>query len=146
MLQPLIILIRVFQRPVTCLFIYAILLSFVTAILTDYAVFSVIKDRQLSFLTAVFYTFSAYRMVDFYQQFDLGEFIALAFLPLVFARFYHIMKHHNEKWQIVFGLTGMLFSHVVLTFLAILFLGTLFLLALLRSSKRQQLLGDGILL
>lgn len=146
MLQPLIILIKVFQHPVTCLFIYATLLSVLTAILTDYAVFSVIKDRQLSFLTAVLYTFSAYRMMDFYQQFDLGEFIALTFLPLVFTGFYHMVKHHNEKWQIVFGLTGMLFSHVVLTFLAILFLVALFLLALLRSSKRQQLLGDGILL
>lgn len=142
LLYPLVVLIKVFQHPVASLYVYVALLSILTALLTDYATYSIFKNRRLSVLTAVFYTFSFYRMLNFYHQFDLGQLIAMTFVPLTFSGFYKVLADDSGKWQLVVGMAGMIFSHVMLTFLLTLLLGIIFLVVFVLAADRWRILRD----
>lgn len=88
------------------------------------------ENSHLKILTpyifSVFYVFSHYRMICFYQRFDLGEFFVLSMYPLVFAGFYSIIKDKGSKkhWLII-GMTFIAYSHLLSLFLVVIFLSVL---------------------
>lgn len=141
-LYPLVVLIKCWGHPVFFVYVYFVLLSIATALITDYAVFSVCQRRLQSVLTAILYTFSIYRMQDFYLRFDLGELIGMTFLPLVFSGFYHVLNNDQGKWALGIGMTAMLYSHVMSTFLACIFLLVLTLIKMITDPQRFSILKN----
>ena len=66
---------------------------------------------------AVLYTLSAYRLCDVTDRAALGEYTALAFLPLVAAGFWRTLRPDRARlpgWALlVLGLSGVLQSHLL---------------------------------
>ena len=141
-LYPLVVLIKCWGHPVFFVYVYFVLLSIVTALITDYAVFSVCQRRLQSVLTAILYTFSIYRMQDFYLRFDLGELIGMTFLPLVFSGFYHVLNDDQGQWTLGIGMAAMLYSHVMSAFLACIFLLVLTLIKMITDPQRFSILKN----
>ena len=141
-LYPLVVLIKCWGHPVFFVYVYFVLLSIATALITDYAVFSVCQRRLQSVLTAILYTFSIYRMQDFYLRFDLGELIGMTFLPLVFSGFYHVLNDDQGKWSLGIGMAAMLYSHVMSAFLACIFLLVLTLIKMITDPQRFSILKN----
>lgn len=57
-----------------------------------------------------------YRFTNIYARGALGETLALTFLPLIIAGFYHVLLGDKKKWPwLVIGFTGVIESHVLST-------------------------------
>ena len=94
------------------------------SVASSYATGKIIfKDRKIALLTCAFYTLSPYRMLDVYGRAAVGEYTAMAFLPLVALGMYLIYKKQErpagsspEKygWLILaVGFFGVVTSHAL---------------------------------
>ncbi|APB31205.1 hypothetical protein ACWN6Y_06590 [Vagococcus teuberi] len=87
------------------------------------------------YVFSFFYVFSHYRMICFYQRFDLGEFFVLTLYPLVFAGFYSILKDKGlKKHWLIIGLSLIAYSHLLSLMLVVVVLAVLFLVSLIRKN------------
>lgn len=96
--------------------------------LTMLIMFGVVKkvngsSNQLAFVAAVLYAFSILRTYNVYSRFALGEFVAMTFIPLALYGLYQLVKNNGRGWLALgLGLSMVMCSHVITTFLTIIFL------------------------
>ncbi|CAH1850348.1 6-pyruvoyl-tetrahydropterin synthase-related protein [Convivina praedatoris] len=78
---------------------------------------------KISFLFAVSYIFSTYLLYNAIPRFDLGEAMAVLFLPLVFASFYIVLNSKRNTpfaWLVLsVSLTLVTYSHLLTTVLTV---------------------------
>lgn len=113
LLYPLVILIKLFSHPVAMIYFYFGCFNFVTLVALHYAVSRLGKSWRMCVSFAVLYTFSFYRLLNFFKRADWGEFLAMAFLPLVFIGLALIGQQKGGRTLLTIGMIGLLFSHVL---------------------------------
>lgn len=113
LLYPLVILIKLFSHPVAMIYFYFGCFNFVTLVALHYAVSRLGKSWRMCVSFAVLYTFSFYRLLNFFKRADWGEFLAMAFLPLVFIGLSLIGQQKGGRTLLTVGMVGLLFSHVL---------------------------------
>ena len=113
LLYPLVILIKLFSHPVAMIYFYFGCFNFVTLVVLHYAVSRLGKSWRMCVSFAVLYTFSFYRLLNFFKRADWGEFLAMAFLPLVFIGLALIGQQKGGRTLLTVGMVGLLFSHVL---------------------------------
>ena len=113
LLYPLVILIKLFSHPVAMIYFYFGCFNFVTLVALHYAVSRLGKSWRMCVSFAVLYTFSFYRLLNFFKRADWGEFLAMAFLPLVFIGLTLIGQQKGGRTLLTVGMVGLLFSHVL---------------------------------
>ncbi len=113
LLYPLVILIKLFSHPVAMIYFYFGCFNFVTLVALHYAVSRLGKSWRMCVSFAVLYTFSFYRLLNFFKRADWGEFLAMAFLPLVFIGLTLIRQQKGGRTLLTVGMVGLLFSHVL---------------------------------
>lgn len=80
---------------------------------------SIFKNRTQALMTAVFYSFSYYSLIDVYLRAAVGECFGFVFLPVVYLGYYDISHDRPQRWWILsLGMTGILFSHTLSVLLA----------------------------
>ena len=104
------------------------------------------KENKKDFaglLFATLYTFSLYRLDNIVIRFATGEFIAYAFIPLVFYGLYNILKGDYRKWYILsIGMALVAYSHLISLLLTALLVGFIFIIAFVFvNSKKERLLS-----
>lgn len=123
--------------------IYAILINAISCLICYYCIKELFHNKRFALFGAILYTLSAYRLADVYTRASVGEYTAMAFLPLVlygFARVYMTDKKKitwREYMPIVIGLTGIIRCHILtceLTALCIL----LFCLITIKKTFQPQ--------
>lgn len=113
LLYPLVILIKLFSHPVAMIYFYFGCFNFVTLVALHYAVSRLGKSWRMCVSFAVLYTFSFYRLLNFFKRADWGEFLAMAFLPLIFIGLALIGQQEGGRTLLTVGMVGLLFSHVL---------------------------------
>ena len=109
-----------------------------SAYLAYYCGKNVLRSGKMGIWVSVFYTFASYRIIDLYMRHALGEALAMTFLPLVVWGTYEILWGDRRKWYLlVFGMTGVLQSHVLSTQMCALFMVFELILCLVKSSKKE---------
>lgn len=110
------------------------------AMIFTYVVFRKLKYSWIiSYIVAIVYTFSVYRTIDAYTRFAMGEYIAMTFLPLCFYGFYAILKGKVKDWPyLAFGLSFILLSHVLSTFIVVLTMALIWFFSFLWQSNHLQ--------
>ena len=100
------------------------------------------KSSAVAFVVSVVYTFSTYRLLDAYGRFAIGEFLAMTFIPMAIYGLYAVIRNGNDWEYLGLGLSFTLLSHVLSTFLCIIFL-VIELLGLysMCSSWRKTIIG-----
>ena len=93
-------------------------------------------------ISGLFYTYAPYHAIDVYVRGAVGEFWAMAFLPLVF---YGLYKLFREKWWGVIvaalGFGGVILSHNLTAMMAMPFiLLVAFILFIFSKSKKHFLI------
>ena len=82
------------------------------------AVKNITKNETQAFFTAVCYIFSEYLSIDAFRRFDLGEFLGMIFMPIVFYGFYTILFQENKNWAALgLGMSLVTLSHILTTFI-----------------------------
>lgn len=123
---------------------------FITTILcgifTYITVNKVYKNQYAAIVSSLLYTFSVYRLFDFYHRAALGEAIAMTFIPIVFLGLYYIIKgDYRRRWYVItIGYALIIFSHAItslLMFVTTLIILVCFIKPLIREPKRILYLG-----
>ena len=103
------------KQPIVALYMMLALYSWAGCCLSYFLMLRFTKQNQLqSGLFAVIYNFSLYHTTDLFIRFDLGEWLAMIFLPLVFYGGYQILAGKWNEWK--FGAIGLAlvgYSHVL---------------------------------
>lgn len=126
---PFVIVRLLIHNPVTSIYIG---IAFYTFLTMEFAAWSFHKmrfSRAQCIITSVIYAFCAYRTIDIFARFALGEFLALTFLPIILYGFYSILFGNYREWiYLGLGMSLVLLSHVLSTFLFCSFLLFIFIL------------------
>lgn len=102
-----------------CYQIYVVCINALTCLICYWCINKLCDDKDIALLGSFLYTFSAYRMANVYVRAAVGEFTAMAFLPLLVYGFIKVYSTEqkaikaNHYLPIVFGLTGLIQSHLL---------------------------------
>lgn len=109
------------------LFVY----TFIAMVIFYFVMRKLNRSQLESTFASVIYCFCAYRSVDAFSRFALGEFLGMVFIPLALYGLYAILIGNKNDWPyLAIGLSFTLLSHVLSTFLCICTLAIIFLLCL----------------
>ena len=121
---------------------YVFLINLLTVVFSYLAAKSMFRDKKIALLSCAFYTLSPYRMLDVYGRAAVGEYTAMAFLPLVVLGMYLIYRKAEPErcsgeekygWLILaVGFFGVVTSHA----LSIIMVGFFMLLFALIEFKK----------
>lgn len=112
-------------------------ITFATAFVAYYAMRDLLGDRPALWFAAL-YLLNPYRMNDLYLRAALGEALAMVFLPLVLAGLWNLMQGDCRRGFVMAGagITGVLQSHIITTFLVVVY-GGLYAAAVLLVQGRR---------
>ena len=108
-----------------------------------YCVYRLTYDRYTSLAASAVFLFSNQVLGSFYYSFTLGTSTALIFIPLAICGMYLFLAEEKSPWMLGLGFTGLLYSHVLSTFLTLIVCFVLLLIylkKLLCTPKRIGLL------
>lgn len=139
-------------------YLYVLLLTFLTLLSAYYGMRYFVKLKLLPlsdkgiklapFIFAIVYNFSQYRFVNMFMRTALGEGAAFVFLPLIMAGFFSLFFDQGKKksW-LIFGMTGLIYTHFVSSLLMVLFLVICLVLLMPKWSAAvwKQLLFSGMM-
>lgn len=107
-------------RLTTCYMALVFLINALTCILSCYCFSKILKKKEIGLAAAYFYCLAPYRLVDVYSRAAVGEYSAMAFLPLVFLGMYRIYACDTDESDykksfipLLIGLTGIMQSHTL---------------------------------
>ena len=123
------------------LFIFG--LNFFTWIIAFFCIRRIVKDDKIAVLGGIFYVLAPYRLMNLYLRAAVGEYTALAFLPLVLVGAYEILLETKENrkfsWTILAaGMTGIIQSHILTCEIVALVLGTSCLICFKRTFAKER--------
>ena len=129
----------------TCYQVYIFAVTLATAAIAYYSFGTVTASRKLGLLGAGLYTLSCYRMVCIYVRAAVGEYTAIAFLPLILAGLYNIYtteKPRFAQWApMAFGMAALVQCHLLSCELIALLLVVFCLLRLRETLRPARLLA-----
>ncbi len=102
------------------------LLILITIFLSGFFMYKFINEltsnKKVSIIGGILYMTSPYLLFDIYVRMSLGEIACFIFMPLLFRGLYNIIEKNKEKWYLLtLGATGLILSHNISTFMAIIF-------------------------
>lgn len=114
---------------------YIVSINLLTAGIAYKCFLKISKDDKIALLGAFLYSLNIYRLLDIYVRCAIGEYTAIAFLPLIVLGIYFIEK---EGWvYLTLGLSGCIQSHILSCEMIIFFLILFCLLKIKWVLKRQ---------
>ena len=129
----------------TCYQVYIFAVTLATAAIAYHSFGTITASRKLGLLGAGLYTLSCYRMVCIYVRAAVGEYTAIAFLPLILAGLYNIYtteKPRFAQWvPMAFGMAALVQCHLLSCELIALLLVVFCLLRLRETLRPARLLA-----
>ena len=108
--------------------IYVIAINIATVLIAYYSFERIYKGDKWGLLATIIYCFSAYRFANVYRRTAVGEYTAMAFIPLLVYGFYHVYFEDEEEnifrriAPIVISVFGVLESHMLTTEMLAMFI------------------------
>lgn len=129
--------------------IYILCCNAATAVLATLCFEKIFRDRNVALLTAFVYLASSYRLVNVYIRAAVGEFSAMAFLPLVALAMFRLFTWQPEDgrtWPrdgllLALGMTGLIQTHVLSVEMTVFVLVIFCLLLWRKTFRGNSLLG-----
>lgn len=103
----------------TCYQAYVFLINIVTCFISYWCFDNLVKNKKIAVTGAFLYVVAPYRICNIYVRAAVGEYTAMAFIPLIVYGFIKVYTSEQEKiernnwFPIVLGLTGILNCHVL---------------------------------
>ena len=106
----------------TAVNLFLILIHAATSVVMYYCATQIYHSPQIGCISSVIYTLCIYRLCNAYTRAAYGELTAMVFLPVILYGFYELFFGDERKWPIlVFGITGVIQSHIISTMLIAIF-------------------------
>lgn len=119
--------------------IFIILINFFSILSMYYSVKKMTKNNNMASIASIIYALCSYRLVDIYIRCAIGEALIFIFLPLIIYGIYLIIYDDFKKIHIlILGMTGLIYSHLLSSFLTVILLLILVLLNYKRFLKDKK--------
>ena len=131
----------------TCYQIYIFCINTITGMICYGCFKGICKNKNIAFLGTWMYIFSAYRITNVYVRAAVGEYTAMAFMPLVVYGFYKIYITEQRQIRIrdyifvVLGLTGIVQSHLISTEATVLFIVIMCIILMKKTLQRYRFIA-----
>ena len=100
----------------------------------------VAKNKIIALLSAILYVVAPYKLTNIYDRFAIGEFTALAFLPVLFEGLFSLFNDNGEKsFYICIGATLITISHTITIVYATIF-SAVYVLFNIKKIKDRRIL------
>lgn len=128
---------------------YKLLLAFLnvaTAVVSYFCFRGIFQDKLVAVTGSMLYAWTPYRLNDLYCRADLGEAVALSFLPVVFYGLYLVCRddaesrEYGRSWMILALGYTLIFQAYLLSFLVIAGFTALFIAVMWRKIFRRSAL------
>jgi hypothetical protein len=136
-----------------CYAVYVVIVNIITAVVSYFCLRKFLgEDKLTAAVMSLVYTVSVYRLTDVYIRDALGEYTAMAFLPLVVYGFYKIYASSGESKKdpksgifrdsipLGVGMAALVSSHVLTTSMTAFFLAVLSVV-FIRKTIKPYVLG-----
>ena len=124
----------------TCLDIFQMLTNLASAFAMYYCAHRLFASRRIAVGAGILYTLCIYRVVNLYVRASLGESISLVFFPILILGMMDVIAGDARRWpMLTLGMLGVVMSHILSTFFAIVlcaFAALLGAMRLLREPRR----------
>ena len=142
-LYPVALLYLMFVPLRTCYQIYVIIVNVATTIFAYISFGKITKKEHLKLIGTGLYVLSIYRLMNVNIRAAVGEYTAMAFLPLVIAGIYMIYtteKPSYKEWgYLTFGMAGIIMSHVLTVEMVAINLMLLCMILIKKTLKKDVL-------
>lgn len=119
--------------------IFIILINFFSILSMYYSVNKMTKNNNMASIASIIYALCSYRLVDIYIRCAIGEALIFIFLPLIIYGIYLIIYDDYKKIHIlILGMTGLIYSHLLSSFLTVILLLVLVLINYKRFLKEKK--------
>ena len=94
--------------------LFLILFNTITGAIAYYSMKPIYKNNLKSLTFSVLYLFLFYRGLDLYRRADIGEFIAMTFMVVVFSALYQLIMGKKKAWiPLSLGMALIIYSHLL---------------------------------
>lgn len=104
--------------------IYVMLIHILTALTAYLSCRGITKSKMIGLAGSALFTLAPYRLVNVYDRASVGEYTALAFIPLIFYGLWLIYKNEEKAeyrkavFLLIVGCSGVIQSHILSVILA----------------------------
>ncbi len=126
---------------------YIVFINIITVITSYFLFKEVLSDKKIVIIASAAYACSSYRLENLWVRQALGEYTAMAFLPLIALGMWRIytldVKDKSYKYGsgiLAFGMLGLLYSHVLSTEMAAIVLTIIALVFFKKTFQLKRLL------
>lgn len=108
-------LFRLFLNPVTAYNVCLSLIIFLSLIISFLGIYLMRRSTKFAFFFSLFYNNSSYLLLQITQRGDIAEYIALAFLPLLFCGFWELLMQPDSKMWLLLPISMglIIYSHLL---------------------------------
>ncbi len=122
-----------------CYKIFILFMNFVTGFVGLWIFSRFFQSYRAGGITALIYIGYLYRLVDLQTRAAVGEFSALAFMPLALISLWLMLNESPKYWiSVVLGFTGVLQSHILSSLLLIIAASVLTLVSFRKLFEREK--------
>lgn len=133
-LTPAVLIFLVIKNSVTAYYVTLLVYGLITFAVAQFAFNSVLKDKWLSTLSSTMFSLSAYRVFSIIGVSAFGEFLAIAWMPLIFLGYCRVIQ--KRGWRTLWiAMTLMAYTHLLSLFLTVLLLTVVTFVRLLLNYK-----------
>lgn len=119
-----------------------LIISFCSIVTMFISVKGITKNKKCALISSFIYGFAAYRLVDMFTRAALGETLSFIFAPLVIYGIYEIIYgDYKKNYILIIGMSGLILSHLISTYLIVIALIILCLVNIKRLFKEKQRIG-----
>lgn len=126
---------------------FIFLIHLLTAGIAYYTISRIFKSAKIGLIGSFIYSFSIYRLVDIYRRAAIGEFCAMAFLPLIVYGLYRVLlddaedENYKKSWiPLTIGLWGVANTHILSCEMVAIFIIPVCLICIRRVFTKARLL------
>ncbi len=127
--------------------LYIWFVTLVTLALTYLCGKTVLKDERLALIVALAYATASYRGADIYNRAAVGEYSAMAFLPLVMLAFWNIYtgdvtkkNYKKNACVLALGMSLLVYTHVLSTEMTCIVAAVVAIIFIKRTIRKETLL------
>lgn len=141
-------LLRLLGFPLMTAYKFFVFLIFAaTAVIAYFSFRKCVKEEYAALFGSMIYLLIPYHIQNIYNRAAVGECLAMAFLPLVCCGMYLLYtedlaseEYRKYKWYVVWGMSGIVESHVISTEMTAMFMALFCVLAWKKTFRRQTFL------
>ena len=109
--------------------LFLILFNTISGVIVYYSMKPIYKDNLKSLTFSILYLFLFYRGLDLYRRADIGEFIAMTFMVVVFSALYQLIMGKKKAWiPLSLGMALIIYSHLLSAIITVIMGGLMLIL------------------